>query len=178
MPQAPETHRLFFALWPAATQAEQIRQAVANALQGVDGKRVHVLNYHITLVFYGRADADGLACLSEAADAIRGQAFQLTFDQLGYWSKPKVVWLAPKVIPQPLITLQADLSQTLVDKCGYQAEKRPYRPHLTLTRKSKRGPEVKEIESIVWQVKRFALVQSITRAEGVEYRLLKERPLD
>lgn len=177
MPKPPETCRLFFALWPEPAVAEQIRRAVAGSLAGCDGKRLAVGHLHITLVFYGRAGAGELACLQQAAGAIRGQPFQLRLERLGHWPKPRVTWLAPAVVPAALIALQSDLSQSLVDNCGYQAEKRSYRPHMTLTRKSKRAPMLAEPEPIQWQVRQFALVSSITHPEGAEYKVLKQWPL-
>lgn len=178
MPNKSERSRLFFALWPDADLAGQIHKAISKPLAHCDGKRVPLNNYHITLVFYGSADAEQRACLEQAADKLAGQSFQIELSQLGYWPKPRVIWLAPTELPGALHQLQSDLSQVLVDNCGYQAETRHYHPHLTLTRKSRQGPETRQIEAIEWPVKQFALVQSITRPEGAEYKVLKQWPLN
>ena len=174
MPKTTEKSRLFFALWPEQPLAEQIHYAVQAPLRNSDGKRVPECNFHITLVFYGSADARQRACLELAADKITARRFNLNLSQLGYFAKPKVIWLAPDDIPDALTQLQFDLSQVLVEQCAYQAEQRPYRPHLTLARKSRQAPSEKVIDAVSWQVHRFVLVQSITRPEGAEYRVLKE----
>jgi len=157
--------------------AGQINQAVSKPLAACDGKQIPQINYHITLAFYGAADADKLACLQQAVDNIRGQSFQLTLQKLGYWPKPKVVWLAPVATPDRLAKLQSELSQAMADKCGYQPENRTFYPHLTLSRKSKRAPNITDIRPITWQARHFALVQSITRPKGAEYKVLKQWPL-
>lgn len=169
-----ERYRLFFALWPEPELAGHIRKNVTKALSGCDGKRLADSSYHITLAFYGSADAKQLACLQQVAETIRGPSFQLTFDKLGYWPRPKVVWLAPTELPETLLNLQSTLSQKMADNCGYQAEKRPYRPHLTLTRKTKHASNLADIVPIVWQINQFVLVRSITRPEGAEYQMLKQ----
>ena len=178
MPDKPVRHRLFFALWPEEELVKQIHKAVQEPLAVTNGKRVPKHNYHITLVYFGMADADQRACLERAAAKIHGQSFRLSLSQLGYFPKPKVNWLAPTALPDALLGLQTDLAGALVSHCAYQAEQRPYRPHLTLTRKSKRKTEQTEIEPIHWQVNRFVLVQSITHKEGAEYRVIKEWFLD
>ena len=177
MPNKPERYRLFFALRPEQELAGQIHRATQQPLSTCDGRHIPLEKLHITLVYYGSADAEQKACLEQVANTIRGRPFQLELSKLGFWPKPRVAWLASNEIPEPLVRLQSDLSQALFKECGYQAETRPYRPHLTLTRKTTRAPETKEIDPIVWPVNRFALVQSITRPEGAEYRVINEWPL-
>jgi len=178
LPNKSQHARLFFALWPNEGLVEQISSAVQKPLIDVDARRVPKSNYHITLVFYGSASAEQRLCLENAASKIRGKSFALELNRLGYWPKPKVNWLAPTEIPDALTQLQSKLSASLVSGCDYQAEQRPYRPHLTLTRKSKQKTGETGIDPIQWQVNRFVLVQSITRPEGAEYRVIKEWPLD
>lgn len=177
MPQATETYRLFFALWPESELVAQIKKAVAAPLAGCDGKRLSTQHYHITLAFFGSADAGALDCLHQAASNIRGESFALTLEQLGYWPRPKIIWLAPSELPQPLIHLQADLCRALAENCGYQPEKRAYQPHITLMRKARRGPKAMNISPITWPVRQFALVRSVTHPEGAEYEVLKHWPL-
>ena len=177
MATSSDSGRFFFALWPEPELAGQIQRTVATPLASCDGKKVPLENYHITLAFYGRAGTDKLACLQQVAGMVRGEPFVLSLTTLGYWPKPRVIWLAPIGLPEALIALQAELSRVLAAHCGYQAEKRPYFPHLTLTRKSHRGPQQQAIPPLRWSVSQFALVQSITHPEGAEYKVLKQWPL-
>ena len=178
MSNKPVRYRLYYALWPEAGLAEAIYNGVQRPLADCHARYVPAHNYHITLVFYGSADDKQRRCLEKAGDRIKGDQFELVLNTLGYWSRPKVNWLAPTEIPAALVQLQSELSESLVSHCEYQADNRPYRPHLTLTRKSKQQTTEVEIDPIAWQVNRFVLVQSITRPEGAEYRVIKEWPLD
>ena len=177
MPKTTETYRLFFALWPEADLVSRISGALADPLKGCKGRKIAPQNLHITLAFIGSVDADGLRCMQQVASQLCEEPFALSLDHLGYWPRPKIIWLAPSKIPEPLIHLQASLSQSLAANCGYQPETRPYHPHFSLVRKAQSGPDEVEISPIDWQVKTFSLIRSHTRSQGVEYEVLKYWPL-
>ncbi len=177
MPKTVERYRLFFALWPEVGLRTRIQQAVDKPLQIYCGYPISLHNWHTTLAFIGSVDADTMHCMQEAASQLRAEPFTLSLDYLAYWPRPKVIYLAPRAIPVPLIDLQTSLNQVLATNCGYQAEIRPYRPHLSLIRKAKDGPDDVDISPLGWQVRSFCLIQSKTHAEGVEYEVLNSWPL-
>ena len=107
---------------------------------------------------------------------MQGEAFALQLNQLGHWPRPKVVWLGTTAVPNELVTLQRQLAQAL-QNCGFEPEKRPFHPHLTLLRKVQHGIPLTDIESIAWPVHDFALVRSNTLSTGVEYEVVARWPL-
>lgn len=177
MPTTTETYRLFFALWPETELLSRIQPVADHALKDCPGRRIPSQNWHITLAFIGSVNADSLHCMQQVASQLSEQAFVLRLDKLGYWPKPKIIYLAPTNIPEPLIRLQASLSRSLAIHCGYQPETRAYRPHFSLMRKAPSGPDEVDIPPIDWQVKTLSLVRSHTRPQGVEYEVLNYWPL-
>ncbi len=140
------------------------------------GRGVPVRNIHATLVFLGSVDEHCLRCARTAADRIRAGAFTLVFDRVGYWRKPRVVWSAPKSLPDDLISLQADLHQALAS-CGMQLEERPYRCHVTLRRKAGHRPALLRHVPVEWSVKEFCLMESKTLPGGPVYEVVGRWPL-
>ncbi len=163
--------RLFFALWPPPLVRAQLQQA-SRVVVGKKGRAVAGANLHLTLVFLGSVDQAGRQCMEQAADTVRGDRFTLEFSQVGYWSRPRILWLGPKETPPQLEALVTDLVRVL-KSCGHDPDARRYQAHLTLARKASRPAEVASIEAIRWNVDRFCLVESITAQAGPIYRVLK-----
>jgi 2'-5' RNA ligase len=150
--------RLFFALWPET----KVKQALLKQLSIgplVKGRRHHPDDLHMTLVFLGQLRGRQFACIEKAAEAVSGQRFELTIDHSGYWSRPKIIWLAPQSIPEPLSQLVDSLKRQLMS-CGFEPEQRAYKPHLTLYRKAQRISPWQLDEPIQWQVNEFVLASS------------------
>jgi len=133
-------------------------------------------NVHITLAFVGSIDAATRDCMQAVAGQVRGQAFELQLNQLGYWPRPKVVWLGSESVPPAAIDLQQGLVHEL-QACGFEPEKRPFHPHLTLMRKVHSGLSHTKIDNIAWSVSDFVLVRSNTLSTGVEYEVIARWPL-
>jgi 2'-5' RNA ligase len=79
-------------------------------------------------------------------------------------------------MPEALTSLAMDLHDGAL-KCGIPMDARPYRAHVTLSRKVARAPARMEISPFVWEVDRFALVKSITISGDVKYAVIREWPL-
>ena len=167
--------RLFFALWPDDAVRARIDELAQQATTG-GGRVVAAQNQHITLVYIGPASAEMRDCLCAQADAIRCPPFELRLDQIGYWSRPRVVWLASSEVPPALASLYRELSERL-RLCGHQPETRPFRPHATLVRKARRKPDMAVNEPVVWTVDRLCLVESLTDPAGVRYEVQRCWPL-
>lgn len=170
------TQRLFFALWPAGAQREQLLRYFP-LLRGCGGRRVRTENLHITLAFLGSVDNSTKSCLIQAADNIVVPAFTLSMAQLGFWRRPRVVWLGAKETPPEVMTLVGELKKAML-RCGLEPDTRPFQTHLTLLRKAHRTPHVQQTPVLEWSVNRFALVASETRPEGARYEILKSWELD
>jgi RNA 2',3'-cyclic 3'-phosphodiesterase len=167
----PDSQRLFFALWPDAS-LQEIIDSRAHKLIGKRAKRVPVHNLHITLAFLGSVPRGRRDCYEQAAAGIQSQTFTLSLQRIGHWPKPRILWLGPSQPPELLLTLVQSLNAAL-SLCGYTPETRPYQAHMTLARKVDRPLPVREIEPIDWVVDNFALVESVTAAEGACYQVLE-----
>jgi RNA 2',3'-cyclic 3'-phosphodiesterase len=170
-----EIQRLFFALWPEEALREQLAH-LSRQVVGKRGKRVRSENLHLTLIFLGSMTMQQRACAEATARAIGGMPFELRLEQIGYWPRPRIIWLGPQETPQPLVDLVWRLNKGL-NACGHQPEVRPYQAHMTLARKVAGPFSPRQVTPLVWQVDHFCLVRSITEPEGVQYQVLCTWPL-
>jgi len=169
---SPEVRRLFLALWPNAAVRKALVEVQGRFPPGI-GRAVDAGNLHITLVYLGSTPAERQACIEKALAGLAVADFTLQLDQLGYWRKPQVLWAGSDGAPAALITLVDDMSKAAA-QCGSQLDARPFRPHLTLFRKVRKPlRDLPVMAPIFWQADDFALVESITAASGVCYKVLK-----
>jgi len=174
-PEEAEAQRLFFALWPDETTRRQVADLV-DSLPRRQGRATPVANLHVTLAFVGRTSPGGRLCLEHAASEVQGQPFTLHLDRVGYFARRRILWLGPSETPLASADLAADLQRRLAP-CGYEPERRAFRPHITLMRKSRPPPEGLQPEPIDWRVEQFALVESVLSPAGAEYHVLRNFPL-
>ncbi len=164
--------RLFFALWPD----EAVRQALVRISRQLalppGAKRMVPDNLHLTLAFIGTQGPQVQTCLEQQAEEIRLPPFTLTFDELGFFAKPQVVWLGDRNPPESLLQLAKALKHAQLN-CGLEPETRPFQTHLTLLRKVRRPPGPFQPEPVTWPVKEFVLVASETLPEGARYRVIR-----
>jgi len=117
-----------------------------------------------------------LDCALQQAATVDATAFELSLNNFACFEKPKILWLGPSAVPYHLTDLHAKLASAL-GVCDVPIESRAYQPHVTLMRKFK-GFKVSEVpQQVLWKVKQFALVESVSTKNGVEYRPLKFYPL-
>jgi 2'-5' RNA ligase len=151
-------HRLFFALRPDAGVRDQLAQLQDAFRQR--GARLHEAdNLHLTLAFLGMVDEGRCEQVCRVASSLEGQGFTLEIDTIGYWRRPRILWCAPSRVPQALNLLVEQLWSGLVD-CGFEAEQRPYRPHVTLLRKAVAVDRQKLAVPITWTAAHFELMWS------------------
>ncbi|MES9992334.1 MAG: RNA 2',3'-cyclic phosphodiesterase, partial [Candidatus Thiodiazotropha sp.] len=164
--------RYFFALWPNKDAQDQL-SALAHSSEVSEGRRHHADDLHITLVFLGQIAASQRRCIEDVAEGIRLAPFKLTIDHTGYWSRPKIFWASPGKTPQALKQLVADLNNGL-NGCGFEAERRPYKPHVTLIRKARKVVSTQLEIPITWQVNDFVLASSAdVGSSGRRYQVLR-----
>lgn len=169
--------RLFLALWPAADAQQAAHQALPRELRSL-GRRIPADKLHITLAFLGPVDGAGQACVEQVvADCVTSvPAFALALSRLGYFPRPRVLWLGAGEVPGPL----RDVLQCLrwqLKACGFEPESRPFQPHVTLLRKAGNPGPLAEIAPVLWPVDAISLVESKTLPEGAVYKLVKRWPL-
>ncbi len=172
----PRTRRLFFALCPGEACRQALVAGMRRALPRGAGRPVPAANLHLTLVFLGQLDEDAVDCVQQAGGQVRAHAFQIVLDHVGYWSRPRVLWLGPKHSPAPLFALVGALRDSL-RKCPLNLDQRPYQAHMSLLRKAQPPAAAIEFASLAWEIRRFSLMESLSVAGGVQYREICAWPL-
>ncbi|MET0090460.1 MAG: RNA 2',3'-cyclic phosphodiesterase [Candidatus Thiodiazotropha sp.] len=164
--------RLFFGLWPSPPVRDALSHLVGRFSRH-PGRPHHAQDLHMTLVFLGAVPATKLGCITQVAERIRSPGFDLRLQRLGFWTRPRILWTAPDATPEQLSALVRGLQEGLAE-CGFEAESRPYRPHVTLLRKSYPvGTDAIE-QPIDWPVNEFVLAESTNpQAGGQRYRIVQ-----
>lgn len=131
---------------------------------------------HVTLVYIGAVSQAQLDSLYQIAAGLRAASFDLSLDQLGFWSRNGIFWAGSSAVPCRQRRLFTDLSAVLVG-AGFAVEARPYFPHVTLLRNA-RCQAVPVLDTpIGWRAKVFTLVESCGQASGAQYRVLGSWPM-
>lgn len=162
--------RLFFSLKFSPRQQLQLLSYQQQALGLCPAARaVDSDNLHLTLFFLGQVTAAQKLHLLTAVQSIAMSSFELTLDTLAVFTKPKILYLAPSVVPRELIVLQ----QQVADICklqGFNEIHDGYRPHITLLRHAS-VPErfTQQVIPLTFAVSEFALYQSLNIDGAVRY---------
>jgi 2'-5' RNA ligase len=169
MPAAAKLkRRLFFALWPD----DAVRRQIGALSRQICDRPVPEANLHLTLLFLGMQDDTARQCFCTAAGQVQAGPFTLTLDSCGGWVRKRIQWLGS---PEPSPVL-GELVETLVGAlagCGIEAEKRPFVPHVTLSRKAKNPVEGLAPAPVSWSVNDFVLAESVPSPGGVRYVVLE-----
>jgi 2'-5' RNA ligase len=124
-------------LFIAVPLTDQARDKIAAALPPLPGRRVPPQNWHFTLRFLGdteRARRDQLAAILRRTRFSR--TFSIRFDGLGAFPRAKrarIIWLGVTDGARELVSL-AEAVESAVRRSDFPSEKRPFKPHLTLSR--------------------------------------------
>jgi 2'-5' RNA ligase len=164
--------RLFFALWPGAVVQSQLAAEARRWTR----HPVPTGNIHMTLVFLGACSEAQSACYVDAVSGIRCESFELQLDYLGAWPRQGIQWLGCSAIPELLPGLVRDM-RSVLRSCGLEPDKRPFVPHVTLSRKEKNPRPKSGVEAVCWTVADFVLVESRSLAAGIQYVILQRWPL-
>lgn len=142
---------------------------------------------HLTLKFLGEISELDAARISSALEetALRHRVFELVLAGTGVFPPgrrdPRVLWVGA-ASGAPLLALQEDIESEMA-KLGFEHEKRPFHPHLTLGRvkfPSRLDLLVQEMEKHQGRrfgemsVQKFTFFQSTLKPSGAEYTVLKE----
>ena len=131
--------RLFIAI----DLGEEVRTAVSSQLAKLqplapNAKWVRVEGMHVTLAFLGYIDDDRVPQVKAIAEEVASRHGPVSFSVegiggFGSSTRPRVLWLGLTGDIAALAALKSDLEERLAP-LGYEAEKRPFKPHLTLAR--------------------------------------------
>jgi RNA 2',3'-cyclic 3'-phosphodiesterase len=171
------TRRVFFALWPDAGLRASLAQAARRMHHVLHGRRIRDENLHLTLAFIGAVDAKNLPRLLAPPAGVFTPAFPFTLDDWGCWARNGIGWAAPSHIPAVLLDLAGNLEGWLRDG-GFELERRPFMPHVTLVRDAQCMPLPESLTPIEWRVREFVLMQSQLLPGGARYEILHAWPLE
>ena len=172
----PRDIRLFFALWPDRAVRAALDRRRRDWPLGGPARAVPTRNLHLTLHFIGNVPRDRADCLRRAARRVEGRAFELVIDRRGWFRGARVGWLGVPDTPPAQAALHGVLGARLGD-CAFRPEARAFHPHVTVARKLSRGPGPGIVEPLGWRVERFALIESVSVEDGVQYRVVETYPL-
>ncbi len=142
------------------------------ALPSMD-KAVPAGNFHITLSFLGSIEQNNLDRICAEMDEQEIQKISLRLDQMGYWSKPKVLFVAPSSIPMSLQDL-AKRTDKLAKQCHIPVKHSQYRPHVTIARGLKDNPPCELYPpNIECEFDHVHLFESVSGRSGVRYPIRK-----
>ncbi len=189
-----ESWRLFVAceVPPEAKEAiagviSQLRERSGNAVRWVRPEGVHV-----TLKFLGEVPVRKLPAVKLALQeaVLRHHPFQLEFSNLGSFGGReglRIMWVGIAGDILRLEALQRDVNVAL-SVVGFEPERRPFRPHLTLGRvrdevgtRQRAALEVElgkaEVPQCSWRTTEIALMRSRLGPGGAEYDIIATFPL-
>ena len=152
--------RLFLALWPGARLREEIARASQAARLAAGGRPVPPVEYHLTLAFIGSASAGQRERLIALTRGLHPPRCHLLLDRFGHFRGAAVFWLGPSLVPPPLAGFVDDLWRELAG-LGFMPDGRPFRPHVTLSRKVNEPPGTAPPDRTPgWPVRDLVLAES------------------
>lgn len=150
---APQTVRLFLALWPAPPLARAMHAVAGGAAQ----RPLPAARLHLTMHFLGQVPRGRLPALYEGL-RLPVHPFVLEFTACQRWSRGLLVAL-PESVPRELSDLHESLAQAL-RRLGLPVEDRPFRPHVTLSRHWASDILPRPRAPLRWPVRGYVLAQS------------------
>lgn len=174
-------------LFAAVAVPEDLGRALAQRQQGLPGARWRPLEaLHVTLRFYGELREDAARDLDAELVAGGGAPFALELVGAGAFGEGEdihAVWAG--VAESPPLRRLAERCERAGRRAGLKAERRAYRPHVTLA--YLRRPDPAQVAAWIqannllksppFAVDRFGLYSSWQTREGSAYRLEAEYPL-
>jgi 2'-5' RNA ligase len=172
--------RLFVGLPLASEVLKELSEAVARLKAPHDGLRwAAPESWHITLQFLGNTDQQHFDCVLSRLAEVHAAPVKVRLGALGFFDRAGV-FFADVVPTADLVGLAGRVTEVTA-RCGFEAEERPYHPHITLARAKGegRGRPLRTLQDRVPHGVRFAgftaaeflLYESHTRPEGAEYEV-------
>jgi RNA 2',3'-cyclic 3'-phosphodiesterase len=119
-------------------------------------------SWHITLQFLGSASPDQLKCLIAHLTEVGSVPFAVRIGELGFFDRAGVLFAEVAVTPALVRLQQRVVAATAV--CGFIAESRPFRPHITLARSGARARK-SDFPSLLSKLGRPVALSSFTARE-------------
>ena len=171
-------------LFAALAVPDDIAQALAPRQQGLEGARWRPAEaLHITLRFFGEVREDMADDLDGELTRVSGRPLTLSLEGVGAFGEGRdihAVWAA--VAPNGDLATLAGRCDAAARRAGLPADRRTYRPHVTLAYLSRPDPQAVAawiqrnnlLKSPSFEVDRFGLYSSRLGEGGSTYRLERE----
>lgn len=175
-PKTGSQPRIFIALWPD----DGIRQAMLDVIDRFSEPRARWVkpeNLHMTLAFLGNVPAERIQGILEHLSKVEFPAFDFVLDYVFYGHRSQMLWLTPKQRSEPLLALVESILER-VEQVGFNREKRPFAPHITVARNMKTKLACQAVTGVRWMVSSFCLVESETGKGGSRYLVRQRWPAD
>ena len=167
IPDSIKPSRLFYAVWPDQDTSDRLSELQ----ERIQGRKTHIDDFHLTLVFLGERSPDLLPVLHRILASLPSLNTTLCLDRLGYFQHNKIAWIGMSAPPPALLELQHELSQALERHGIVLNDPIQFKPHITLARKAD-PPGLETFTPIIWKAKKIALVQSRKNTQGAKYEVL------
>jgi 2'-5' RNA ligase len=139
-------------------------------------------SWHITLKFLGSTSPEQCECVIARLRAVRRSPFPIQLETPNIFDRAGIFFAGVRLTPALLALEQQVTAAT--EQCGFVAEARPYRPHITLARGQrqnlravkKRVAGQGEFASFVAQ--EFCLYESFLESSGARYEVQERFGLD
>jgi len=130
--------RLFIGIPLAASVAAELAALQARLRSRDDGLRWTAADsWHITLQFLGSTDPERCACLIARLGEVRSARVPVELAGVGAFERSGVFYAGVTLAPELMLLQQRVVAATAL--CGFAAEERPFRPHITLARMRSHG---------------------------------------
>ena len=162
----PPTVRTFVAVEITPGVRSRARQLIEKlSATGANVKWVEPENLHLTLAFLGEVDVLEIPELCETVRQSVGdyEPFDIEVRGVGAFPdlrRPRTVWIGVENGAEEMIALHGSLEKGLT-KLGYRAEKRRFRPHLTLGR-VRNAPQGQGVDDLGRAIEQFRDYQADT----------------
>lgn len=168
---APDSRRLFFALWPPDDLRRRIHDFTRAAARESGGRPIPARNFHVTVLFLGQVLLPRVEAVKEAGAAVTAAAFDISLDQIESWPGSNVLCLAGSRTPPALNELADQLLFNLLAR-EFKLRKQVFRPHVTLARDLPSIRSTDSIDGFHWHVDELALIDSQLLPGGSRYSVL------
>ncbi len=126
-----------------------------------------------------------LDCLNTRLEEVRSPPVPVQLGELGFFDRAGVLFADVSVSPA-LAALQQRVVEATTE-CGFAAEARPFRPHVTLARvkNQRRGAQLRKLQNKTlsraafprFTAREFLLYKSHLSAQGSHYEVIRRFPL-
>ena len=183
--------RAFVAVNLSETEQQAVYDATAPLRDGgLPVKWVQPAGLHVTMKFLGEVADERATAIGAALDVAVATArpFEVALGGIGVFptaARPRVIWLGVEV--HPALELLANDIENALRPFGFEAELRPFSPHVTLGR-ARHGARSRAFGALpdlsaavdygsVVPVESVDVMESVLHPAGAEYRLHHRSPL-